>query len=164
MNEVWKTISGYEGLYEISNYGNVRKKNGALLKGQANGKYREILLTKDKVRKKYKIHRLVAQAFIPNPHGFPLINHIDECPSNNNANNLEWCSNKYNINYGTCILRRSANHHKPINQFSGTTFVKRWNSIKEAGDRLGIDHSSITKAARGKRKSAGGFYWKYECG
>lgn len=164
MVEIWKAISGYEGIYEISNFGNVRKTNGTLLKGQFNGEYKAIILTKKHIRKTHRIHRLVAQAFIPNPHGFPIINHIDECPGNNCVTNLEWCTYKHNTNHGTCVQRRAINHYKPIIQYSGDAFVKRWNSIKEAGEQLGIDHSSITKAAKGKRKSAGGFYWKYDCG
>lgn len=162
MVEKWKAINGYEGLYEVSNHGKVRTAYGVILKGQANGDYRDIVLTKNKIRKKYKVHRLVAEAFVPNPYGFPIINHIDECPSNNNAENLEWCTYKYNTNYGTCVKRRAVNHYKPVNQYSGEVFVKRWKSIMTASKCLGINSSSITKVAKGKRKTAGGFGWRYD--
>lgn len=162
MTEIWKAVRGFENLYEVSNFGNIRTKNGRPLKGQNNRGYRKIILTKNHKRYFVFVHRLVADAFVPNPLNYPVINHKDECPSNNHADNLEWCTQKYNTNYGTCVQRRAANHYKSINQYCNNGFIRKWDSIKEAGDQLQIDHSSITKAAKGKRKTAGGFFWKYD--
>lgn len=165
MKEIWKDIPKYEGFYEISNHGNVRKKNGRRLKGQTNGLYREIMLTKNGKRKKYKIHRLVAEVFLEKPkdENAVIINHKDENPSNNHVDNLEWCTYKYNTNYGTCVKRRARKHQKCIVQIKDGKIIRKWNSIKTAAQTLGIDSSSITKAAKRKRPSAGGFNWRYDC-
>lgn len=100
--EEWKEVPGYEGLYEVSNTGNVRSliKN-KIIKGFINRcGYRLVGLTKNGIFKRFQVHRLVAQAFIPNPDNLPQINHKDENPSNNMVDNLEWCDATYNINYG----------------------------------------------------------------
>lgn len=160
--EIWKAIKGYEGIYEISSKGNVRLCNGKILKGQIDYGYKSIILTKNKRRHKEKVHRLVATTFIPNPMNYPLVNHKDENPLNNHVENLEWCTYKYNTNYGSCIARRSSKLHKKVLQYSGTIFLRSWNSIKQAAKELNIDNSSISKVASGKRKTAGGFIWKYD--
>lgn len=123
--EIWKTIAGYEGLYEVSNWGRVKAfnyertiMNGLTIKrvhydeyilpSGANAKdhkYVRVTLRKNGISTSYAIHRLVAMAFIPNPNNYPIINHKDENPSNNRVDNLEWCTTKYNINYGTAIAR-----------------------------------------------------------
>lgn len=117
MQEIWKPIVGWEGLYEVSNLGNIRSldkyvnsgiknnikvlRKGQLLKIRINQGYLEVTLTHNNKRKYCKVHRLVAQTFIPNPDNLPQINHKDENPLNNNVENLEWCTAKYNCNYGT---------------------------------------------------------------
>ena len=105
MQEIWKDIKGYEGLYQVSNLGNVKslKTNKNLYSSNAKG-YRRVGLFKGK-RKGYSIHRLVAQAFIPNPENKPCVNHKDCNRANNNVNNLEWCTHKENNNYKTHKLR-----------------------------------------------------------
>ena len=107
--QIWKDIPGYEGLYEVSNTGRVRSLNyngtgkTKVMKLSTNKLgYKKVGLCKDGKRKVYFIHRLVALAFIPNPNNYPIINHKDENPSNNAVWNLEWCTQKYNINYGNC--------------------------------------------------------------
>lgn len=116
MTEEWRPIVGYEGLYEVSSYGRVRSLDkydsmnrfyeGRILKLFADrlGYLRAQLYSNSK-RKSFLVHRLVAEAFIPNPDNLPQVNHIDENPSNDNVDNLEWCSAKYNSNYGTRIDR-----------------------------------------------------------
>ena len=116
MTEVWKDIKGYEGLYQISSYGRVKsliswnghkyiKKtkiiNGWEQKPNKNGKYSrmKISLRKNKGKNDVMVHRLVAEAFIPNPENKPLINHIDGNPLNNHYTNLEWCTQKENVNH-----------------------------------------------------------------
>lgn len=111
MKEIWKDIKEYEGLYQISNLGNVkslpkmvgfRKRKEKILKTyyDKNG-YVKVILCKENKTRFLSVHRLMAEAFIPNPNNFPQINHKDENKQNNNLENLEWCTCKYNINYGT---------------------------------------------------------------
>ena len=100
--EEWKNVIGYEGLYEVSNKGNVRnvRRNTLLKLSKTNYGYIQVYLYKNGIRTGLKVHRLVAQAFIPNPDNLPEVNHKDENPINNSVNNLEWCDHKYNVNYG----------------------------------------------------------------
>lgn len=116
MEEIWKSIEGYEGLYEISNYGRVKSLERKILAGKGcnhkyntlkeryiatkcYGKYPAVVLCKNGITKRQTIHRLVARAFLPNPNNLPCINHKDENKLNNRADNLEWCSYKYNNEY-----------------------------------------------------------------
>lgn len=114
--ELWKWIAGYEGLYMVSTHGRVKSMDryiqhphsgrtfmkGRILSQTTNNKgYKQIRLHKDGKFKGYLVHRLVAQAFIPNPNNYPIINHKDENPNNNHYTNLEYCTYKYNNNYGT---------------------------------------------------------------
>lgn len=105
--ELFKAIEGYEGLYEVSNLGNVKSlRRGIILKpGKARG-YLKVNLRKDNKSQYFAVHRLVAMVFIPNPENLPYVNHKDENPSNNCVENLEWCSAQYNNTYGTAIKRR----------------------------------------------------------
>ena len=108
MQEIWKDIKGYEGLYQVSNLGNVYSiKNNKLLKLHISHKgYVVVCLYKNNKQHTQQIHRLIAQAFIPNPNNLPCVNHKDENPGNNDFRNLEWCTYKYNNNYGTFAERR----------------------------------------------------------
>ena len=103
INEEWRPIDDYEGLYEVSSLGRVRSiRKGIILKPEVvRGGYLQVGLHKKGKVKGFKVHRLVAQAFIPNPEGLPEINHIDEDKTNNLVDNIEYCDSKYNCNYGT---------------------------------------------------------------
>ena len=112
MSEEWRPIEGYEGLYEVSSYGRVRSldrydSNNHFRKGKVlspvknKDGYLQVNLCCNGKYKMFLVHRLAAQAFIPNPDNLPEINHKDENPGNNNVDNLEWCTRKYNINYGS---------------------------------------------------------------
>ena len=116
MIEEWRPIPGYEGLYEVSNTGRVRSLDkydsmnrflrGRILRLFTDGLgYLRAQLYSNSKRKSFLVHRLVAQAFIPNPDNLPQVNHRDENPSNDSVDNLEWCDGKYNVNYGTRIDR-----------------------------------------------------------
>lgn len=111
MEEIWKDIKGYEGLYQVSNYGRVKsfKHNKEKLRKEVkdNMGYLIVNLSKNGNKKIYKIHRLVAEAFLQNPNNYPQVNHKDENKINNRADNLEWCTAKYNSNYGTRNERMS---------------------------------------------------------
>ena len=119
--EIWRPVVGYEGLYEVSSYGRVRSldryvkgksESYRLIKGKVlsgsitKDGYVRCLIKVNGVGRSYFVHRLVAEAFIPNPDNLPQVNHKDEDKTNNNVDNLEWCDAKYNNNYGTAIERR----------------------------------------------------------
>ena len=104
--EEWKAVPGYEGLYEVSNKGNVRNvRRNKLLRLQKNQGYIKVWLYKNGIVTGLRVHRLVAQAFIPNPDNLLEVNHKDEDKTNNSVDNLEWCTRKYNVNYGTRNIR-----------------------------------------------------------
>ena len=116
MDKIWKDIKGYEGLYMVSNGGDVKSvKNGILKPSVYKGTgYYYVGLYKDGKRKGYTIHRLVADAFIPNPNNLPCVNHKDESKINNNVENLEWCTHRYNSNYG-CRNEKISAKSKGVN-------------------------------------------------
>ena len=161
--EIWKPIPSYETLYEISSNGVVKSlKTGAVRRPSNNGKYKQVTLTKNGIQKTYKVHRLVAITFIPNPDNLPCVNHKDEHPSNNNVNNLEWCTTKYNCNYGTRIKRMAKNHSKKVASFDKDgNLINVYDSIVDASKDRKCDTSSITKCCKGKRKICNGLAWKY---
>lgn len=185
MSETWLPVVGYEGLYEVSNLGNIRSlfRYKKILKPSPSwAGYLTVELFKDKKRKRVTVHRLVAQAFIQNPDNLPVVNHKDETRTNNHADNLEWCDTRYNLTYGTAMQRRIAHTDyskeiykkiarengrktsKPVLQYTKDgVFVKRFNSGKEAARETGIDHSHILECCAGKRyKSVGGYVWQFE--
>lgn len=169
--EIWKPILNYEGLYEVSNWGRIKSfkfgKERILKPGTNKYGYLIVILCKNGKVKHFYVHRLVAEAFIPNPHNYPCVNHKDECKTNNNVNNLEWCTYTYNNNYGTKIERISKNrdtskYFKPILQYTlDGVFVREWKSIAEAG-RNGFNQGHITDCCRGVRKTHKGFIFKYK--
>ena len=117
--EEWRPVVGYEGLYEVSNTGRVRSldryvrsksksyrlQKGSILSPSTSNGYLYVILQASQVTRKFRIHRLVAQAFLPNPDNLPQVNHKDEDKLNNRVDNLEWCTVKYNNNYGTRTIR-----------------------------------------------------------
>ena len=117
MKEEWSTIEEFP-MYEVSTLGQVRSHyTNKILKPtrsnkQSKGKYRFVNLVKNHKMYRRSIHRLVAIAFIPNPNNYPMINHKDENPSNNCIDNLEWCTAKYNANYGTGVERQKLARRK----------------------------------------------------
>ena len=192
MQEIWKDIENYEGLYQISNFGRVRslnhfRKNGTgiylhkgkiLIPQNANG-YCFVRLSKNGKSKQYLLHRLVAQAFLPKLEKYNEINHKDENKRNNHINNLEWCSHKYNINYGTGNERRKTSEQgkkktwntqkvggnnkkiKPVKKYDlQGNFIKEWNSIAEASRQLKLN--KIWEVCNNKRNKCGNFIWKYK--
>lgn len=187
--EIWKDIKGYEGLYQISNYGRVKSlgngnsnnsKERILKPAKLKDGYLYVILSKQGKRKGFKIHRLVAQAFIENPNNYPQVNHKDEDKTNNNVSNLEFCTPKYNINYGTAIQRRVENtDYKAIAAKIDYTVIsakrtakiskqvlcvetgKIYSSIHQVERELGFDGSCISKCCRGKLTTMYGYHWEY---
>ena len=162
---MWLPIPNYEDNYEVNSSGEIRRaKNGNILKGYI-GKdgYRRVGLTVNSKTKSFLIHRLVAEAFIPNPNGYPCINHKDEDKTNNHVNNLEWCNYEYNLNYGTRNSRANNSRKKAILQFSKTgEFIKAWDSGTDVYLQMGIDKGHISDCCNNKRKTAGGYRWQYK--
>ena len=183
-NEIWKDIPGYEGLYQVSNMGRVRslnykKKKGSIhiMKTEMARGYLRVMLS----RKHILVHRLVAEAFIPNPKGLPCINHKDENKTNNfvwvnedgsidlEKSNLEWCSYSYNCSYGARIKKLLATRkinegktaEKPVRQLTlNGTLVTVWPSLMEA-ERNGYNHTCISCCCNGKKNSHKGFLWEF---
>lgn len=155
-SEIWKDVVGYEGLYEVSNKGNVysvermdalgRERGGRVLKPKYNNRgYLMVSLYKNGELKNRTVHRIVAEAFIPNPKGFLEINHKDENKSNNEFSNLEWCTREYNNNYGT-LIERISKRVRAVNIKTGAAIT--FNSTQEAG-RKGYNCGAVSMACRG---------------
>lgn len=167
MKEIFKDIKDYEGLYQVSNLGRVYSiRTNKFLKPKLNRcgylsvnlKYKGSHVTKS-------IHRLVAQAFIPNPNDFPQVNHKDEDKTNNCVDNLEWCSAKYNINYGTARERTAQHFRKSVLMFDlNNNFIKEFNSAAEAGSYVNGNSSNIIGCCLMYEhyNSAYGYKWKYK--
>lgn len=162
MEEVWKDIPGYEGLYQVSNTGEVKSLNyrgsgeTKLLKQSTNKKgYKRVVLCKNRKKKNHCVHRLVAIAFIPNPDNLPIVNHIDECKSNNMVSNLEWCTLVYNNTYGTRNERISKSS-------KGKTFSeehkKKISENKKGKHRSEETKKKISESNKGKNNP---FYGKH---
>jgi hypothetical protein len=174
--EEWKDVKGFEGLYQISNMGRVKslaryKKNNrgsrsligeTILKQSKNNRgYCRIYLCKDAHKKAFSVHRLVADAFVPNPNNFTEVNHKDEDKQNNCADNLEWCDSNYNINYGTHNKRISLTKGCVVQAFDKYgNFVMEFHSMSEAGRKTGIPQQNISRCISGKCETAGGYVWK----
>ena len=174
MKEIWKDIPNYEDFYQVSNLGNVKNKKGLILKPHlTNSGYYQIKLFKNKKRKYYGIHRLVAQAF-PEICGQMFenceVDHIDTNRTNNNAYNLKVCDRKENHNNPLTIEHYKSGSHKgsknnksiKIYQFNRVgdkinTFI----GIREAGKQTKIDYGSIRNCLKGRTKTAGGYIWRY---
>lgn len=172
MKEEWRDIKGYEGLYQVSNFGKVRSDKGNL-KAQFKNRqgYFRVQLYKNNKGKHFSVHRLVALAFIPNAENKPQVNHIDENKENNIFTNLEWVTQSENHNHGTInerisqSLKNNPKKSKPVAAFDDFgNLVFAFPSIYEAERQTGINNCSI-RACLHKRKGikkAGGYKWEYQ--
>lgn len=176
VNECWRPIVGYEGWYEVSNLGNVR----SFIDNHHKIRDTPLILKPFKLSKGYlgvsllnktfKIHRLVAQAFIPNPNSLPEVNHKDEDKNNNNYLNLEWCTTQYNLAYGTARERINLTNKRigsvvsrRVGQYTlDGELVREYNSISEAMKYNGFkNNSNIIQSCKSNHKIAYNYRWKY---
>ena len=174
MEEIWKDIKGYEGLYKISNYGEIWgcKYKETLKTNLHHSGYMNVTLCKNSQRKTLIVHRLVALNYIPLVDGKNCVNHIDEDKTNNRVDNLEWCTYKENNNYGT-FKERMINTRKTseawkksvdarstpvIGVHIKTGEIITFSSMKKA-DEYGFYNSSISRCVRGKAKIHKGYRW-----
>lgn len=186
MSEIWKAVPGYEGLYELSNMGRVRSldrivRASGVSKRRAFGRvlnpytnklrYQYVALSKDGKSKTLSVHRLVANVFVPNPNNYSIINHKDENPSNNRADNLEWCTQMYNVHYGTGMERGDAksNHGRmAVDKLDlNGNYICSYRSISEAAEAVGVRKQCICACLKGTNSigrrclSAGGYKWRF---
>jgi hypothetical protein len=177
--EIWKDVIGYEGLYRVSNYGKVNSLNygnhgfSKLLTPKKNNKgYLWIELRKNGKPKQFLLHRLVAGHFIENPYGYPIINHKDENPLNNHADNLEWCDNSYNVTYFLARHTRKQRNgcrsgvayrtfDKVAQYDMNGNLIKIWDSCVQIKHVWGKNEHSVRECCLGKRKTAYGFKWAF---
>lgn len=189
--EEWKDIEGYEGYYQISSFGNVysfprlHTKGGLIKPSTSTSGYLCTHLSKNGIVKTFQVHRLVGNHFLDNPNNLSQINHKDENKINNRADNLEFCDQTYNVNYGTAIKRAVENHNykessiksaknhdyvevgrkqsKPVLQYAlDGTFIKRWESARQIFRELNYSPGNISSACNNKIKSAYGYRWIFE--
>lgn len=175
MREIlWKKIDGYD--YAVSTSGEVKRLATKASGGTGNYERQERVITphrnntgysivwlyKNGQRKGFLTHRLVAEAFIENPQRLPCVNHKDENPQNNHVDNLEWCTHKYNANYGTSPERIGKKNSKAVLQFDFQgKFIKRYESTMQAQRETGVCNARISESCLGKRKKGGGYIWRY---
>jgi len=181
--EIWKDIEDYKGLYQVSNYGRIkclerivpcsnqfgtystRKIKAYILSpyrrnAKRNDNHLVVCLYKNNIKKLHFVHRLVAQAFIKNTNNYPFINHLDGNPLNNYVDNLEWCTVQMNTKHAYKIGLAKPSNTKQVNQYTlDGTFIKTWNTIKEAEKTLKLYH--ISDCCHNKRNRAGNFLWKF---
>ena len=157
MEEIWKDIEGYAG-YQVSNLGNVKNCQTNILKKQFSDTYGYLVVNLPK--KQFKVHRLVAQAFVFNPENKPQVNHIDGNKKNNHANNLEWVTNLENHHHARKI--GLIQDKKKIMQYDlNNKLIKVWNSQHEASNALKIPQGDISMCCNKKLKRAGNYIWKF---
>jgi hypothetical protein len=174
--EIWKDITGYEGLYQVSNLGRVKslprerktygkrtyKTKSLLMDAPISEKgYLRVCLSKDGKQRSYFVHRLVAVAFLDNKNSYPVVNHINGNKLDNRIENLEFCTQSHNVKEAYRIgLEKKAGRR--VEQYTkDMELIKLWDSVSEAQRYLGIEATNIVKCCRGKGKTAGGFVWRY---
>ena len=167
--EEWRDIKGFEGKYKISSLGRVmslnyqRKGVAIIMKVWIDKRgYCSVNLRRDGKPHSYAIHRLVAEAFLDNPNNLPVVNHLDENPTNNFVFNLEWSSSFDNFHYGTADNRKHKSMLKAIYQCDKDgNIIKQFDSVYKAGEELNIKPQNITANLTGRQLTCGGFKFFY---
>ena len=169
-NEIWRDIDGYVGLYKVSNVGRVksleridrqgRRITEKILAYDSSRAYYEVVLSKNGKRQRKSVHRIVAEAFIPNPNNLPQVNHKDEDKHNNCVDNLEWITLADNNTYGTRLQRSMSALSTPVYQKKlDGTIIREWESLAQIESECGYLRSVISRAINGKAKTAYGYRW-----
>jgi len=169
---MWADVVGYEGIYKVNERGDIWSCVSKRLRKTRIDRYGYVIVSLYKSRnsKTALVHRIVASAFIPNPDNLPQINHIDENPQNNNVCNLEWCTSKYNSNYGTAIQRRIM-HQDFTQEYAMRNvicyskfgdFIKEYKGVGIAANAVETCRSNIISCCKGKSKTARGYVWRYK--
>lgn len=172
MEEVWRDIKGFENKYQVSNLGKVKSlnyfggSNEQILKQKTNPNgYMYVSLWKNNKESQLRVHRLVAEAFIPNPDNKVQVDHINCNRIDNRVENLRWCTRSENMRNPLTLKKligKNAPSARSVLQFSEDGYlVKRWFCMRDAEQVLGIKAQHISRCCRGERKSAGGYVWKY---
>jgi hypothetical protein len=182
MKEIWKDIPGYEGLYQVSSLGRVKSLGRNVMKWNHysfqpekilractdNYGYLIVGLYKEKKLKSFKVHRLVAQAFIENPKNKDTVNHINGNKQDNSIENLEWATNAENKKHAFATgltggehFRNNKRSVKVIQYDKGINLIEVYPSAREAERQTGICNTSIIQCCKSKIKTAGGYIWKY---
>lgn len=178
--EVWKDVKGWEGFYQVSSLGRFKgverldsrgyKQKERIMKGYDNGHgYIHVYGSKNGIVKTLKLHRIIAEAFIPNPNNLPCVNHKDENRANNHVDNLEWCTYSYNNTYGDRIdrIKESKGWKKQLSDSKTPIYViengnKKWyKSQAQAAEELGLDKSNLNACLKGRIKSHRGYTFEY---
>lgn len=170
MSEVWKDVKGYEGYYQVSNAGRIKSvrynKISYGVKDCSTG-YMRYVLQMNKIKKVCYVHRLVAGAFLQNPDNLPQVNHKDENKTNNHVDNLEWCTQSYNMKYSN-IFSFGGKARKPcrmvkVDKLDSCTkeLIKTYDSFQDAANENNIYVGNIWRCCRKRGKTAGGFIWRY---
>lgn len=158
--EIWKDVVGYEGLYQVSNLGYVKRKN-RILKHTYREHYKAVILCKNGKTKTFQVHRLVALAFIPNTNNLPQINHIDGNKLNNKVSNLEWVTPSENRKHGIRLgLIRFDGVSIPVNLVENGVVVKKYASCRQAASELKLDEKLVSKVAHGLLSNVKGYVFE----
>lgn len=173
---MWEDVIGFEGLYKVNENGQVMScKTGRIKATKKNNRdYTQIHLYKDGHDHMKLVHRVVADAFIPNPNQYKQINHKDEDKNNNHVSNLEWCTNLYNRHYGTGYQRSVEKHdyqkiadsirRTVVQMAADWSEIKTWHGVMTAARATGVGEANIRRCCYGKSHTAGGYRWKYADG
>lgn len=180
MDKIWKSVVWSDGEYQVSNTGKVKSLNrvittkygvkrvikGRVLKPTLHGRgYLMVYISTKGLKTRVYVHRLVAEAFIPNPDNLPQVNHKNEVKTDNTASNLEWCNHRYNIAYSgnmdKAVKASLKTRLRPVVQKNKGVEIARYASIKEAAWSTGLCEKSIGACCRGKCKTIGGYEWSY---
>ena len=156
-----KDVQNYEGLYAITSCGKVYSyRSKKFLKPRKNKSgYLQVCLCKDNEQKNCLVHRLVAEAYLPNPNNLPCVNHKDENKENNALPNLEWCDIAYNSNYGSRNQKIAKSRSKPV---YCEELNRTFDSTRAAARELGLSYGNISSCCNGKLKTTGGYHWRYQ--
>lgn len=168
MGEIWRDIPGYAGKYLASSFGRIkalpnrsRNKSRILKLSLKKSGYLNVSLCKDGVVKTWRVHRLIAMAFLPNPENKPQINHKDGNKQNNRVDNLEWATSSENISHAYKRLGRKSSGGVARKVVRCVETNTKYRSTREAERRTGISHTTIVSCCRRHGHTAGGFHWEY---